>query len=504
MVSEYNPDVLSCLANLSNDEVFTPPDLANRILDMLPGELWSDKNARFLDPVSKSGVFLREIAKRLITGLEKEFPDRQERLNHIYKNQLFGIAITELTALLSRRSVYCSKTANGKYSVCELFQSEEGNIIFKRTEHSWVNGKCSFCGASEAVYSRGDELESHAYQFIHAENPENIFNMKFDVIIGNPPYQLNVGIEKDNYAIPLYHLFIEQAKKLNPRYLTMIIPSRWFAGGRGLDSFRETMLKDLRIRKIVDFPNATDCFPGVDISGGVCYFLWDSDHNDDCEVVTIKGKDIVSQMKRRLIEDGYSTFIRFNEAISIVRKIKNVGEKSFMSLVSPQTPFGLVSSFTKYKTDTFEDAIKLHTVNGVRFINQVDVPRNSSWIREHKVYIAKSYGERGSYPYRFLAKPFYGEPNSCCTQTYLMIGPFESKKTSEFVMKYISTKFFRFCIMLRKNTQDAMRGAYEFVPIQDFSESWTDEKLYKKYGLTQEEIDFIESMIRPMELGDGE
>jgi site-specific DNA-methyltransferase (adenine-specific) len=496
----YNPDVLSCLANLSNDEVFTPPTVVNHMLDRLPQDIWKDKNATFLDPVSKSGVFLREIAKRLLVGLEEEIPDLQERINHIFTNQLYGIAITELTSLLSRRSVYCSKLADGKYSVTDAFETPEGNIIYNRIQHEWLGDKCKFCGATKQLYDRGDELETHAYQFIHSNNPEEIFGMKFDVIVGNPPYQLNVGVEKENYAVPLYHSFVHQAKKLNPRFLTMIIPSRWFAGGRGLDEFRSEMLNDNRLRKIVDYPNAVDCFPGVDISGGVCYFLWDRDNKGECEITTIQGNAVNSVMTRPLLEDGDETFIRFNQAIPIVRKIKNLKEKTFDELVSPQTPFGFVSSFKDYKKQPFKDAVKIYTVNGVGYIQRNQVTKNQQWIDGHKVYISKSYGERGSYPYLFLAKPFIGDQNSCCTQTYLMIGPFDNVVTSQNVRKYIQTRFFRFLIMLRKNTQDAMRGVYSFVPVQDFSQEWTDEKLYKKYGITEEEISFIESMVRPMEL----
>lgn len=319
MTTNYNPDVLTCLANLSNDEVFTPPSLANQILDSLPAELWQNKNATFLDPVCKSGVFLREIAKRLMVGLNTQIPDQQQRINHIYKNQLFGLSITELTGLLSRRSVYCSKTANGTYSVCDDFGDEQGNIRFGRIEHTWKNGNCTFCGAAKEGYDRGKDLETYAYQFIHTDKPEKLFKkMRFDVIIGNPPYQLaDTGPSKS--ASPIYNLFIEQAKKLNPRFLTMIIPARWFAGGKGLDGFRQEMLNDERISKLVDFPNASEVFPGVDIAGGICYFLWEREHTGPCEVTTVE-KGVPTSSVRALNE--FPTFIRQTEAVPIIRKVQ--------------------------------------------------------------------------------------------------------------------------------------------------------------------------------------
>ena len=510
MIPNYNPDVLTCLANLSNDEVFTPPDMANRMLDLLPSSLWSDPHARFLDPVSKTGVFLREIARRLMTGLAEQIPDVQERADHIFKEQLFGLAITELTGLLSRRSVYCSKTANGHYSVCTEFDDEQGNIRYEPTAHTWVNGRCRYCGASREVYDRGEALESHAYRFIHADNPENLFpDMRFDVIIGNPPYQLSDGGHGAS-AIPIYQKFIEQAKKLRPRFLTMIIPARWYAGGRGLDEFREKMLKDNSIKIIHDFFNSEDCFPGIDLSGGICYFLWDRDYSGECTVIS-HSKDKITTMQRSLLENGMNTFLRFNDAISILRKVQIFNERSFEEIVSANDPFGydvrVQDSYLRIKPDikdaVFDNSVKIYYYGSkgksIGYIRRDSVRKNITLVDKLKIYISRSYGERGEFPYVVIGKPFIGEPYSVCTETYLIIGTYSRKDEAMNVISYMQTKFLRFLVMLKKNTQSATKQVYQLVPMQDFSESWTDEKLYAKYGLTDEEIAFIESMIRPME-----
>lgn len=498
----YNPDVLTCLANLSNDEVFTPPALVNQMLDLLPAYLWQNRDAKFLDPVTKSGVFLREIAKRLNEGLAEQIPDQQVRLNHIFKNQLYGIAITELTSLLARRSVYCSKVANSKHSICTEFADAKGNILFERIQHTWHAGKCQFCGASEEVYARDDALETHAYQFIHTEQPQTLFGteMKFDVIVGNPPYQLSDGSGNGAGAVPIYQKFVQQAKNLNPNFLTMIIPSRWFSGGRSLDAFRDEMLKDRRLVKIVDYFDSTECFPGVDISGGINYFLWEKDVNKDCEITTIRSGKI-SVLSRPLLETRNDTFIRFNEAIDIFRKIKQFNEPDFRGLVSPAKPFGF-RTFFEGQDKPIKDGVKIFTNKGNGYVHSTEIQQNISWVNEFKVYISYAYGERGTFPYLVIGKPFIGEPNTCCTETYLVISHSKQKDICENVISYMTTKFFRFLVLLKKNTQHATQKVYQFVPMQDFSEPWTDEKLYKKYALAADEIAFIESMIRPMDLSD--
>jgi len=497
---DYNPDVLTCLANLSNDEVFTPPELVNDILDLLPKELFEDKETTFLDPVTKSGVFLREIAKRLMNGLEEEITDKQERINHIFKNQIFGIAITELTSLLARRSLYCSKTANGKYSICEEFDNEQGNILFDRVEHTWKGGNCKFCGASESAYNRGSELETHAYQFIHTEDPKELFNMKFDVIIGNPPYQLSDGGSKAS-AGPIYNKFVEQAKKMNPRYLTMIIPSRWFAGGKGLDIFRKEMLSDKRICTIIDYVNAKDCFPGVSLGGGVCYFLWESNYNGKCKVVNIDNSKR-HESYRSLNE--FDVFVRQGRAIEILRKIREKDKSCISSLVSSRNPFGFPTS-ARGKNHDFNNALTLHSSQGVSYIEQDKLIKGHDQISKYKVMISRVTSEHAGEPdksgqMKIISRIKILPPNNICTDSYLIIGGSDNQNKAQNLYSYLTTKFARFFILQAVTSINLSKDKFMFVPIQDFSESWTDEKLYKKYSLDEKEIEFIESMIRPMEI----
>jgi site-specific DNA-methyltransferase (adenine-specific) len=503
--TNYNPDVLSCIANLSSDEVFTPPQLVNQILDLLATDIWSDKNARFLDPSCKSGVFLREIAKRLDKGLEKQIPDRQKRINHIFKNQLFGLAITELTALLSRRSVYCSKTANGKYSVCEVFDSLEGNIRFGRVEHAWEDGRCVYCGVNKENYERGGELESHAYAFIHNEEPEELFNMKFDVIIGNPPYQLADGGFGES-ASPIYHLFVEQAKKLNPRYLTMITPSRWFAGGKGLDDFRDAMLHDHRISHLVDYPKLYDGFPGVKIRGGVSYFLWEREYNGPCSIQTMwDGEPLGPSIKRRL--DAYDVLVRRNEAISILEKVRayRVNGKPEATLdkrVSSRKPFGFPTNYHGASSPKgLKHPVKLYGSRRISWVKRSDIQQNAEWIDERKVLMTRVQGTSSAVETMFLSRPIIAGPGEACTETYLVAGRFKSEQQAKLYAAYLRTRFVRFLVSLRKSTQDATKHVYAFVPDIPLNREWTDEMLFERYGLTKAEISFIESIVRPMPAG---
>ena len=494
--NSYNPDVLTCLANLSNDEVFTPPKMVNEILDRLPQELFTNKHTTFLDPVSKSGVFQREIAKRLINGVEERIPDLQDRLNHIFMKQVFGIAITELTALLSRRSVYCSKKANGHYSVCDEFESDYGNIIYNRVEHTWINGKCSFCGASMENYARGNDRETHAYQFIHTKNAEEIFNMKFDVIIGNPPYQLSDG-GFGKSATPIYQKFVQQAKKMNPRYLSMIIPSRWFGGGKGLNDFRSEMLNDDRIRVIVDYEDSSDIFPGVSVAGGICYFLWERDNRGICEIKNIQGNKESSSI-RPLNE--FRTFIRHSQAVPIIRKILSKNEVYMNKQVSSYRPFGLRTYVKPQK----QGNIRLRWQKGEGPYQRSDITIGTEMIDKWKVISSRSGHEHAGNPdkdgkRRVLSVIDIIPPGTICTETYLVIGVYDSELEASNLVYYMKTRFLRFLLSQFMYSHSITKETYAFVPILDMNMKWTDESLYKRYNLLKDEIDFIESKIRVME-----
>lgn len=504
-----NPDVLSCIANLSNDEVFTPPEFANRMLDTLAeawaennggANLWADKTVKFLDPCTKSGVFLREITRRLTKGLEQEIPDLEKRVNHILTQQVFGIGITQITSLLARRSVYCSKHAQGKHSIAKGLSSDEGNIWFQRLKHTWHHGKCKFCGAGKAVFHRAAGLETHAYAFIHTNNIKTrlaeIFggNMQFDVIIGNPPYQLDDG-GFGTSAAPIYQLFVEQALALEPRYAVFVTPSRWMAGGKGLDKYRERMLSDKSLRKIVDYPKLYEGFPGVKIRGGISYFLWDRDSKGPCSMQTIwDGQPTGPAVERHL--DTYDVLVRRNEAVPILDKVRAKKEPTLDQRVSSGKPFGFRTFFHgEPDSKNLKEPVKLFGSQKISWIERKDVTVNPEWIDEWKVLMTAVQGTSAAVETKFLSKPIIAEPGTACTETYLVAGHFDDEKTAENYAKYLRTRFVRFLVSLRKATQHATRDVYSFVPDPHLDKEWTDTKLYKRYGLTKEEIAFIESQV---------
>jgi hypothetical protein len=521
-----NPDVLSCIANLSNDEVFTPPDFANMIVDTLAeawatdnggANIWSDSSVRFLDPCTKSGVFLREITRRLIAGLTDEIPNLEERVDHVLTKQVFGIGITHLTSLLGRRSVYCSKHAKGEHSIARSFLNDQGNIWFERTEHTWVDGRCAYCGASEKTLGRGEDLETHAYAFIHTDDIKTRLaevlggEMQFDVIIGNPPYQLrDEGFGTS--AAPIYQHFVEQAKALEPRYLSMVIPARWFAGGKGLDEFRESMLSDDRLRSIDDYLSASDVFPQVGLKGGICYFLWDRDNPGPCLVTTHFKDEAPSIASRQLLEEGADVFIRFNEGLSILKKVAAVEtgddqslllpeSKRFDRMVSPRKPFGLETTF-KGKATKGANSVLVYQNGGTGYIARDSIPTGTELIDCWKVFTGRAApgtGNRDTYPHKIISTPFIGEPGTISSETYLCIGPIDSRTEAESVLSYLTCRLTRLLILLHKPSQDTTRKVYTFVPTQEWTRVWTDEDLYAKYDLSASEIAFVEKLVRPME-----
>lgn len=490
-------DILNCLANLSSDEVFTSPELANKMLDLLPQELFCNPRTTFLDPCSKSGVFLREISKRLLHGLEKEIPDLQKRINHIMSKQVFGIALTRLTAEMGRRTLYCAKKADGEYSVATEFNDEQGNLRYMRCNHTWENGKCLKCGANQAQYDRPDANENYAYPFIHKNINEIFNNMQFDVIIGNPPYQLSDGGNNAS-AMPIYHHFVRQAKKLNPNYLIMITPSRWFAGGRGLDEYRNEMLNDTHIEKIVDFADSQDCFPSVIIGGGVSYFLWNRNYSGLCTVVNMsKGEPIIS--KRSLKE--FPVFVRSNKAINIIHKISL--SKSLCSEVLPSNPFGF-RTYVRGESYITGDCVALINSEGIGYIKRAAVEKNIDAIDTYNVILtrAMSGGNKPGADGRYQIIPntiTIMSKGEICAETYICIGKFKKRNEAENLLSYLKTSFCRFLMLQAMTSIMINRDVFRFVPLQDFSHPWTDEMLYKKYGLDENEIKFIESMIKPME-----
>lgn len=507
---QHVPDILDCLAQLSNDEVPTPPKLARAMLDLLPGEVWGKVDYTWMDPFCKSGIFLRESAARLLEGLSDQIPDFEERRQHIYRDILWGTSITEMTGKIARRSLYCSRDASGPASVVK-FSRAEGNLPFVRAEHTFpkkkdgtVTGGCTVCGAPLDL-ERGEGRENYAYSLIHGAYPiEEMKDMKFDVIVGNPPYQ--IGTEGHGVtASTIYHLFVQRAIDLDPRYIVMITPFRWFTGGKGLDEFRDRMINDRRIRTLVDNPKIFDCFPGVKIRGGVSYFLWDRAHSGDCNFSTRVDGVTRSTMKRDLRE-GAGVLVRDNKALSVIRKVDAGPVKERVEQTSSVTkPFGLTmrSNYPGSVPEPFEGAIPLIYGNRIGYSRVDQIQRNHPWIDRWKVLLPMaSSGDTpidgdGNIVDVVPGEPIAVAPGSACTQTYFIPGMFETRGETENFAHYLATKFVRFLVLQRKTTQHVTPDRFRFVPMLDMTRRWTDQDLYKYYALDEGESAHIEATIKP-------
>ncbi len=508
----HGPDVLETLAQLPNDDVYTPPKVAAAMLDILPARVWSEPHYRWLDPATKSGIYLREVFRRLMVGLAEWEPNGAKRREHILKNMLFGAATTRINGEVARRSLYQTKNATGTEvkdpGLADLvvhFDSPDGNVPFVETEHSLTRkgDKCALCKAPSKLIRA--QRESYAYSFIHNTYPtKEMGTMKFDVIIGNPPYQM--GTEgHGKTASSIYHLFVERAIAMNPRYVVMITPSRWFAGGKGMDSFRDQMISDRRLRTLVNNPKIYDVFPQVKIRGGVSYFLWDREYNGDVDFQTRVRGELKSSVTRDLRE-GDGVVVRDNRALSIIRRVVSAAEPKKVEDVSSVTkPFGLTmrSNYKGSVAEPFEGAVPLIYASKIGYSRPDQIERNHEWIDRWKVLLPMvSSGDtpeddEGNIVDVVLGEPIALAPGSACTQTYFIPGMFGTREETENFAYYLATKFVRFLVLQRKISQHVTPDRFRFVPMLDMTRRWTDSDLFARYGLSQDEIEYIERSIKP-------
>lgn len=485
-------DIFELIPNQKTNQIFTPKKVVQMMINKLEEHdpsLFTRTDSTFIDLYMKSGMYITEIVKKLFNNTRKHYQSDDECLKHILEHQVYGLAPTPILQGITQAYIFGFDTQN---------KISRKNFI----QH---------------------DLTPEAQQDIAKQKLQELFNlkkdMKFDAVVGNPPYQENDGGGTGGSATPIYNKFIQQAKKLTPTYISLIVPSRWFTGGRGLDEFRDEMLKDKRIKALHDFPTASDCFPGVEIKGGVCYFLWEKEFNGKTKVYTHESGVIKSKSERFLLEKGADTFIRYNEAIPILHKVQALNEKSLADLISANDPFGfdvrVDGSYKrvtpKFKKEPFKDAVKFYyngwQREGIGYIDKDSIRKNVDLIGDYKVLIPKAWGI-GSMAKDWL-NPLIVEPNSCCTETYLILGLFAKKSNAENLVSYTQTRFFHLLVSLIKLTQNAMKKVYSFVPIQDFTEKsdidWSksisdiDQQLYKKYQLSKEEIRFIEENVQPMD-----
>ena len=389
---------------------------------------------------------------------------------------------------------------NNVFVVCK---TEMAKSITKRTLMGYKSGTVNAHCFKDLI----NMLENKPKQFIDKVSKASYWKkegvkMKFDAVVGNPPYQMETG-GAGRQAKPIYNLFVEQGKELNPNYLSMITPSRWFAGGMGLDEFRNNMMNDGKIVKLVDYTNAKDCFPQISISGGVCYFLWCNNYDAECEVTNVKAGQS-NTLKRPLNE--FPVFVRYNEAVSILHKVMQADDfASIDSIISPLMPYGLSTNYRGIDKETEENSLKLYASDGVTYIKPTEITKGFETVDKYKVMISKMSAEHAGEPnkegkFNVITKSMQViGPKEVCTHSYFLIGNYDSYEEADNTYTFLKTQFARFLILMSLSAVNLSKLVFSFVPLLDFKQKWTDAELYKKYGLDEKEIEFINSIVRPLE-----
>lgn len=504
-------------------EVLTPSHIVNAMIDLVAQEA-ERIDSLFLEPACGTGNFLVEILRRKLQSVKKHYAKSQldfERHAVLAVSSLYGIDILKdnveecryrlykvfdetYTFLFGTKTkAFCYKIAahiiehniiQGNALLLQTIGENPQPIIFFK----WPLMRNSFFEQSNLSFHEIIQQTSICESPLFLNLEEKAF-IKFDVIIGNPPYQLSDKGGRGTSATPLYHLFVAQAQKLMPRYLIMIIPSRWFSGGRGLDDFRKTMLSDDRIRVLVDYENSADVFPGVDIAGGICYFLWQRDYHGLCNVTSFyNGTPVVS--KRKLNE--FPVFIRHSRAIPIIQKALSHNENDgarLSDVISPRKPFGLPSTYKPRSTGIpcwFKQRI------GLSYADPQDVKDERGVLFKWKLLIpfAPIAGQTDfSKPIAFYYEQNtrIAQPGECCTETWLVACAFDTREEVESFKSYLFTKIVRFLLLQSVISQNVTRDCFYFVPdLGKYEGIYTDEILKKRWGITDEEFTFIESRIR--------
>ena len=337
--------------------------------------------------------------------------------------------------------------------------------------------------------------------------------MKFDAVVGNPPYQstTNGGIDTGKaakQAKPIFHMFVDQAKKLDSKYVSMIIPARWYNGGMNLGEFRNAMIHDRRLIKLFDFYNAKECFPTVEIAGGLCYFLWSNESNTECEITNILSGEKNTTI-RRLDEFG-DLFVRTNNSIPIIKKVLSKTDRFLDEMVSPLDTFGIPSKEKGHNRRKDGDIELLHSVGyngqGFSYIEREKIKKNTHLIDKYKIKISilvAQGGETGVQPengYRCISGPMILKPGQVDTFSYLNVGFFDTEKEANNFLSFLTGKFARYMMRTTFSSVHLSKSNFIFVPYLDFSQHWTDNDLYKYYDLTQDESDLIDKTIRKIDL----